>query len=139
MLMPTFDAILVVEPLKVNFNPYLDLEGTIPEPSETQISTFFDAMMKVSKNASKQVKALDGVTDPEKMAAAMAKLPDGSLSGMLALMNKPYADLCSGFPSEEQIGKLPPRVRLAFFGWLAGELNPEGSGAASTTAPQTGS
>jgi hypothetical protein len=138
-IMPTFDALQVVEPLKVNFNPYLNLEGTIPEPSEAQLSKFFEAMIKVSESASEAAGSLAGITDPAQLATAMAKLPDGSLAGMLTLMNKPYADLCSGFPSEEQISKLPPRVRLAFFGWLGGELNPEASGGASSPAPQTAS
>jgi len=137
--MPSFDALKVVEPLIFDFNPYEDLAGTIPEPSEAQLGKFFQDMIEVSKAAEKSMKGIDAAASPDKLMAALGKLPDGSLAGMLARMNKPYADLCSGFPSEEQIGKLPPRVRLAFFGWLSGELNPEGSGAVSRTAPSTAS
>lgn len=137
--MPKFEALQVVEPLEFNWNPYYDLAGTIPEPSEDQLGQFFTDIMEVQKNTAKSMKGIAPDTPPEKMMAAMAKLPDGSLAGMLAAMNKPYAALCSGFPSEEQIGKLPPRVRLAFFTWLGGELNPERSGAGLIPAPTTGS
>lgn len=133
--MPEFNAVQVVEPLKFNWNPYYDLEGTIPEPSEEQLAKFFTDVQDVSKAAAKSMKGLDAAATPEKLVGAMAKLPEGSLAGFLARMNKPYADLCSGFPSEEQIGKLPPRVRLAFFAWLGAELNPERSGAGLTPAP----
>lgn len=137
--MPEFNAVQVVEPLKFNWNPYYDLEGTIPEPSEDQLGKFFTDMVEVSKAAAKSMKGIDAAASPDKLVGAMAKLPDGSIAGMLARMNKPYADLCSGFPSEEQIGKLPPRVRLAFFAWLGGELNPEASRAGSIPAPTSGS
>ena len=137
--MPSFDALQVVEPLKFSFGPYLDLHGTIPEPSEAQLGKFYSDVVAASAQTAKTMKGIDGVTDPEKLMAALAKLPDGALGQNLARLNKPYADLCSGFPSEEQIGKLPPRVRLAFFAWLSGELNPEASGAGSKTAPATGS
>jgi hypothetical protein len=136
--MPNFDALKVVEPLQFSFEPYLDLKGTIPEPSEAQLTAFFEAMVNVQKQAPKALKGIDG-GDPEKMMTALGKLPEGSLGGMLARLNKPYSDLCSGFPSEEQIGKLPPRVRLAFFAWLSGELNPEASGAGSIPAPSAAS
>jgi hypothetical protein len=137
--MPNFDALKVVEPLQFSFEPYLDLKGTIPEPSEAQLTAFFEAMVNVQKQAPKALKGIDAGGDPEKMMTALGKLPEGSLAGMLGRLNKPYSDLCSGFPSEEQIGKLPPRVRLAFFAWLSGELNPEASGAGSTTAPSIAS
>lgn len=137
--MPKFDALAVVEPLEFDFNPHLDLKGTIVEPSEERLSKFFEAMIATQKAAPKALKGLDPGGDPEKMVAALGKLPEGSLAAMLARLNKPYADLCGGFPTEAQISKLPPRVRLAFFGWLSGELNPEASGAASIPAPQSAS
>lgn len=135
--MPKFTAGEVVEPLQFDWLPYQDLQGTIAEPSEVQLEKFFADMTKVQQEAEKQVKALEGITDPAKLAKAMARLPEGSIVRQLQRMNKPYADLCSGFPSEEQIGRLAPRARLAFFAWLGGELNPEASGAASRPAPST--
>jgi hypothetical protein len=135
--MPEFNALAVVEPLKFDFNPYYDLEGTIPEPTEEQLGQFFTDIMAVQQASAKSMKGIDPAASPEKMMAALAKLPDGSLAAMLKRMNKPYAALCSGFPSEEDIGKLPPRVRLAFFTWLGGELNPEHSGAGLIPAPTT--
>lgn len=133
--MPKFTAGEVVEPLQFDWNPHYDLTGTIAEPSEAQLEKFLTDIMAVQQEAEKQVKALEGVTDPAKLAKAMARLPEGSIVKQLQKMNKPYADLCSGFPSEEQIAKLPPRVRLAFFAWLGAELRPEASGAASSPAP----
>jgi hypothetical protein len=137
--MPKFDALAVVEPLEFDFNPHLDLRGTIVEPSEERLAAFFEAMIGVQKAAPKALKGIDAGADPEKLMNALGKIPEGSLSEMLARLNKPYAELCGGFPTQAQIGKLPPRVRLAFFAWLSGELNPEASGAASIPAPTTGS
>jgi hypothetical protein len=136
---PSFDALQVVEPLQFTFVPYMDLTGTVPEPSEAQLGKFFADMIEVSKTAAEAVQGLDASSSPDQMLAAIAKLPDGGVAGMMSRMNRPYADLCSGFPSEEQLGKLPPRVRLAFFAWLSGELNPEASGAVSSPAPQSAS
>ncbi len=133
--MPAFDSGTVVEPLEWDFTAYNGGKGVVPEPSEKRLDKFItDLAISQAKNAAQMAGVEAAGSDPEALLAAIAALPDGSLPSVLSVLTKPYADLCGGSPSAAQLGKLPPRVRLAFFTWLAGELNPEASGAASRPA-----
>lgn len=133
--MPSFDAGAVVEPLAWDFTAFKAGKGVIPEPSDERIAAFMKAMMAVAQQeGTAELKALaDAGDDEEKMLAAIAALPEDVMSGSKAMI-APYAGLCGGSPTKEQIAKLPPRVRFAFFTWLAGELRPEASSAASKVA-----
>src|SRR5450755_895865 len=133
--MPGFDAGTVVEPLDWNFDAFGGGRGTVPEPSDERLSTFIRDVMKAQTS---ETTALAGLTDagedPEEMLAAIAELPEDVLPGVTKAMIAPYAALCDGSPTEEQLTKLPPRVRVAFFSWLAGELRPEASAGDSKPA-----
>ena len=133
--MPGFDAGTVVEPLDWDFTAFNAGKGTVPEPSDERLSTFIRDVMKAQTS---ETTALAGLTDagedPEKMLAAIAELPEDVLPGVTKAMIAPYAALCDGSPTEEQLTKLPPRVRVAFFSWLAGELRPEASAGDSKPA-----
>ena len=133
--MPAFDSGSVVEPLDWDFTHYGAGKGTVPEPSEKKLSKFLTDLTVAQAGAAGAMAPVEEAgNDPEKLLAAIAALPEGQLPSVMSVLTKPYADLCGGSPSAAQIGKLPPRVRLAFFTWLAGELNPEASGAASRPA-----
>lgn len=133
--MPAFDSGTVVEPLEWDFTKYNAGTGTVPEPSEKRLEKFItDLAVAQAKNATVMAGVEEAGTDPEKLLAAIAALPEGQLPSVLSVLTKPYADLCGGSPTLAQLTKLPPRVRLAFFGWLGGEFNPEAGGAASRPA-----
>jgi len=133
--MPGFDSGTVVEPLEWDFTAYNGGKGTVPEPSEKRLDKFItDLAVSQAKNAASMAGVEAAGTDPEAILTAIAALPEGQLPSVLSVLTKPYADLCGGSPTLAQISKLPPRVRLAFFSWLAGELNPEAGGAASRPA-----
>jgi hypothetical protein len=133
--MPGFDSGTVVDPLDWDFTAHGAGKGTVPEPSEKRLNKFLTDLTVAQQGAQE---ALAGVTaagnDPEKMLAAIAELPDGALPSVTSVLTKPYAELCGGSPTLAQLNKLPPRVRLAFFAWLGGELNPEAGSAASPPA-----
>lgn len=133
--MPGFDAGTVVEPLDWDFTAFKAGKGTVPEPSDTQLGKFIRDVMRAQTSETTALAPIaEAGDDPEKMLAAIAALPEDVLPGATKAMIKPYADLCAGHPSEEQLTKLPPRVRVAFFTWLAGELRPEASSAGSPPA-----
>jgi hypothetical protein len=135
--MPSFDAGAVVEPLNWDFTAFKAGKGTVPEPSDEKIAAFMKATMALAQTEGEAGAGLaalaDAGEDPEKMLTAIAALPEDVLSGAKALIPA-YAALCSGCPSAVQLGKLPPRVRYAFFTWLAGELRPEASAGAGKPA-----
>lgn len=133
--MPGFDAGAVVEPLDWDFTAFKAGKGTVPEPSDARLGKFIrDVMLAQSTETTALAPLTEAGDDPEKMLAAIAALPEDVLPGATKAMIKPYAELCDGSPSEAQLTKLPPRVRVAFFTWLAGELRPEASAGDSKPA-----
>lgn len=133
--MPSFDAGAVVEPLAWDFTAFKAGKGVVPEPSDELIAVFARGMMSAAqKEGTAELKALaEAGDDLEKALAAIAAMPEDVLSSSKAMI-PPYASLCDGSPSAEQLVKLPPRVRYAFFMWLAGELRPEASAGAGKPA-----
>jgi hypothetical protein len=133
--MPGFDAGTVVEPLDWDFTAFKAGKGTVPEPSDERLGKFLrDVMAAQSSESASLAPLTEAGDDTEKLLAAIAALPEDALPGATKAMIKPYADLCDGSPTEDQLTKLPPRVRVAFFSWLAGELRPEASSAGSKPA-----
>jgi hypothetical protein len=133
--MPSFDAGAVVEPLAWDFTAFKAGEGVVPEPSDEKLAAFARDMMALAQQEGKaELKALaDAGDDQEKVLAAIAAMPEDVLSSAKAMI-PPYAALCDGSPSAEQLAKLPPRARFAFFAYLAAELRPEASAGAGRPA-----
>lgn len=133
-----FDAAKAVKPLDWDFSAFDGGSGTVPEPTGKQIAKFYTGLDAVSRDALKR-QDIDADADvpPDKLLEAADAAVDDE-ADIVALHEKltgVYADLCHGSPTKAQISKLPFRVRMAFFNWIAGELRPEASGAA-TTQPQ---
>jgi len=137
-----FDAGTIVEPLDWDFTRFDAGKGTIPEPSDKAIDTLFKDLSGMSKNVLEQVGITDSDTSPEELLIALADLPEDATIGIADVMKqmaKIFAKLCKNQPSEAQLLKLPLRIRMRFFVWLAGELRPEDFGAATTNrAPGNG-
>jgi hypothetical protein len=129
-----FDAGTVVAPLDWNFEKYNAGSGTVPEPSDKDIETLFKDLTKVSR----EVMAIAGINQvaddaaPEAIMQAMADM-DGEIgiSKLVSGFTKAFAKLCKNQPTVIQLNKLPMRVRMHFYMWLAGELRPEAGGAVS--------
>lgn len=135
--MAGFEASGVVEPLDYDFNPYLDVKGTIPEPTDKQIETFLVAMKDLYVKAQKEQPDLGELTSQADILEALDKVDPTTQIKLLGDMAAIYGRLCSGTPSATQISKLPVRVRTIFFAWVQGEvMSPEaatGGGTAQVT------
>lgn len=117
--MAGFKAEGVVEALDYDFRPYVNAQGTIPEPTDKQITTFMVGLKKTYEDAKGEVPEDADLSDP--IAALDSLDPEAQMAGLTHL-NGIYAELCSGTPSAEQISQLPLRVRGIFFAWLQGEV-----------------
>lgn len=131
-----FDASKVVAPLDWDFTAFEGGKGVIPEPTDKQIDTFFQDLIKMSKTLMEKAGIENaGEVSPEELLLTMADMPEGTpgvgVMAMLDEMAKIFAKLCQNKPSATQIKKLPMRIRMRFFVWLATELRPEDFGAAS--------
>lgn len=129
-----FDAAEVVRPLDWTFVKYDAGEGTVPEPSDKDIEQLFRDLSKVSKGIMDKAGIGQMASDaaPEQVMQALADLEsDVGITVMVNGFTKAFAKLCKGQPSATQLNKLPMRVRMAFFVWLANELRPEVAGAGS--------
>lgn len=131
-----FDAGTVVEPLDWDFTKYDGGKGTVPEPTDKMIETFFRDIAKAAAEMfttlgidKDEAAAADPVTVIETVAATDIETP--LTTKMFDAMFKATAKLCSNQPSLAQLKKLPMRVRSRFVTWLIGELSPEVGGAVS--------
>lgn len=130
--MAGFNAEKVVDPLAYTFGKYADVkDGITPEPDDEQIAKF---QRNTADLARRHRADQDGIDVEDRIAVMewMANQPPEKAVEMEQETAMIYADLCSGKPSFEEIMKVPPRVRQAWMGWLAGELHPESARPAST-------
>lgn len=131
--MASFSASGVVEPLDFTLKPYVDLEGTITEPSSAQVRAFNVAAQEELRRLSKQITdAGKDDADPDLPADVAAVLEvmvfrAVSLSPeALARQCKMLSALCSGTPSAAQLAKLPHRILAALAKWITKEvMDPE--------------
>lgn len=128
-----FDAGTVVAPLDWNFEKYNAGKGTVPEPSDKDIDKLFKDLSKVSQ----QILVAAGITDAVNASPGAVMQTLAETSGDLGVekivtgFTKAFATLCKGQPTAIQLNKLPMRVRMKFYMWLADELRPETGGAGS--------
>lgn len=131
--MAKFDAANAVEAMDFDFSAYGGPIGVIPEPSNGQVDAFF----KTAKALAKSMKDKTGVSpedaDKEMSAAEVQEViasmteseDDDAFAEYEEQMTAAIAELCSHFPSQDDIKRLPFRIRTAFMSWLVGELRPE--------------
>lgn len=134
--MPKFDAGGVVEPLEYDFTtvkgyPDKKAKGTIPEPTDEQITTFIGELRDEMQKAGSIAGGIDlDMSDPATFFSQLDSYEPSKLLGVFQGIAQAYANLCSGQPSVQQITALPLRVRVKFFVWMQEEVvSPEaGSG-----------
>src|ERR1700733_12864244 len=133
-----FNAAAVVEPLDWDFSGVNGMlptdKGTIPEPTDADIEKLFQDVAALSNKLLKDAGLEQKEATPEELIIALADLPEGSEVGIrdvLKGMSQLFADLCKNQPNLDQLTRLPMRIRMRFFVWLAKELRPEDFGAAS--------
>lgn len=117
-----------VEKLAADFRPWVAWSGPIAEPSQDRLNAWTVGMSELAAEYS-------FTGDPNDMVAIaefMAEMDTEKLDEQAERTAVLFADLCNNEPNVEQILELPPRARQAFYGYLSGELNPEGSAPAGT-------
>lgn len=124
-----FDAGKVVEALDWSWRPYVDLSGTVPEPTD-------DELRKMNAALRDATVAITGEDfDPEDrkaLNAAFSKLTDDQLKANQAANLEAVAIVTKNSPSLEQLRKAPARLQREFIKWLMRELNdPEGQATAT--------
>ncbi|MGH3503718.1 MAG: hypothetical protein ACRDQA_22910 [Nocardioidaceae bacterium] len=116
-----FAAESAVEPMDFDLNPYVELSGTIPEPSSQDIEKYQKSIAKAYKDA--------GV-DPSEIESQGVPLDRlDEVLGKSAEINKAMiaaTATLTAIPSNK-LKMLPHRILQAFLGWVMGQfLNPEG-------------
>lgn len=130
-----FKAEWVAEPLDYDFRPYVDVEGTIPEPSTKLVDQFrrrWDALMRAAEQAVENRK--DATPDgpefaegkPLKDLLDVWATYDGDSDPAVEQLNvaivKLIAFVCQNKPTVAQISKLPNRQRRAFIAFVRAEM-----------------
>lgn len=129
-----FDAESAVEPMDYDFSKYGGSAGTIPEPSNDQISAYQRALIRIWRPAAEAQAAAATMTEAERLQAAIAESEkEGQDAQQIAEYIQELAAVCSNQPSVEDITRLPYRVRVAFQAWLLGELGPKAATSDSTS------
>lgn len=135
-----FEAAQAVVALDWDLRPYVEASGTIPEPSQAKLDAYATAMLGVFSEMGLDLPATASEDDIEQ--ALTERLTQGkSLTELGPEVQRMHeairkrriaaaSKVCGGHPTVTQITQLPPRVREAFLGWVAGF-------AADPTLPQS--
>lgn len=116
----SFDVEDELDVIHYNFKPYVDAEGEIPEPSDTEIENFRKTMLKLFNPV---VSKAGGNLTEENLREIATKLNDSELEETSHIQDKllrAIAKLCSNQPSYVQLKKLPWRGQKKFIGWIMG-------------------
>lgn len=119
--MGKFNASHSVSQLDYDLNPYVMAKGRVPEPSDQQ-------MVRFQKAAATHAQKYMPDVDPNDTAAvleAMAGVDEEEAATAAGEMAEIVSELTNGKPSAEEMLKMPPRIRAAFYSWLNGELSPQ--------------
>jgi hypothetical protein len=120
-----------VEELGWDFHPYIaECRGTIPEPTQAKLDAYAKAMLSIfidmgldlPATASEQDidRALTDKLGGDRPLSEVTDDIDALSTKIRKTRIKAAAAVCSGSPTIEQITKLPPRIREAFLGYVAG-------------------
>jgi hypothetical protein len=132
-----FNAGEVLPDLDWDFTKFGQGSGTTPEPSARQLRVYrkeFQSLMTAARGSlanevEARIKAVERGEVPDVISLDQALADMGQFSGdepvveaMEDTLCEMVAKVCSNTPSKEQLLGLPMRIRLAFFGWLNGQL-----------------
>ena len=112
-----FDAQASVEPLDYDLKPFVDAEGTIPEPTTDHVEALFKAIREQAVAAG----VTPGATREEAIEA-FSKIPEDIQRQHSEATLQAVIDFCQGTPSEAEIRALPFRPLQMFTGWLVGQF-----------------
>lgn len=116
--MAGFNAAEAVEPLDYNFKPFVDAQGTVPEPSADQITAFRKSTMEMY--ADMVPEGFDDTAATTEMVKKVVEFLGADRTEMQEKILHTIADVCSDHPSFDELNALPYRHQQAFAGWLSG-------------------
>lgn len=135
--MPAFRAATAVDSLEYDFNPYADLKGTVPEPSDADVRTFYAGQGTMLEDVLGEDRIRTVLTDPDDWAKFEARDPQ-TMQTVMARFNTAedmeksqermlqlVADVTH--IDADALRPLPYRVKAAFYGMVSEWLTPEGS------------
>lgn len=93
--------------------------GVIKEPSTEQLDRFTATIRKLNLETQVEVEQ-NKDKSPSELMALLAAQPENDDS--MKPLIQAVSDVCSGFPSVEDIASLPFRAQKVFFGWITGQL-----------------
>lgn len=132
--MPAFKATEAAEPLDYDFRPIFDESGTVPEPTDDQVSEFYAGLTAVMRDALGDERIGDvDLTDPEQVGRLYATLTADDHRTLYGQLLDVHHAVTGERPSREALEALPFRVRQAWYGAVQGWLRPEASGAATNS------
>lgn len=127
--MPAFNAGAVVEKLEYDFRAFEGGAGIIPEPSDRLLGEFMEGLKRIATDVQKLIPDMDDVPDnptPADVEVLLDKVDADTYVRVMEVMADLHAALASGTPSRDDILRVPPRIRMLFYGWFQGQvMNPE--------------
>ena len=112
-----FSAESAVEPLDYDLRPYVDAQGTVPEPTHEQVQALFKALRELVVAA-----GVDPGASRDEVIQAFADIPEEQQKAQSDATMQAIVDFCQGSPSKQEIEALPYRPLNAFLGWLVGQF-----------------
>lgn len=122
--MPAFKA-TDLDPFTYDLKPYVDVKGTVPEPSTEQVSAFTTGLARIMRKTLEADEPDVDWDSPLEVARLYRKMTDEQNQRMYAEQLELHAAICNGHPTADDLAALPYRVRQAFYGALQGWLHPE--------------
>src|SRR5690606_11412212 len=118
-----FNAGTAVEAMEWDFTDFGGGSGVVPEPT-TEIFNQFTERAKVFQERFRATtgKSMDDALTEEDVSRLDEQEIMSEMVNLLAFV-------CQDSPGVEQLSLLPPRVLMAFQGWLVGEISPESTAA----------
>lgn len=127
-----FVAETAVQPLDYNFRPFLQVDGTTPEPSDNEIRRFQLRMASAAKKAMGD-RQID-TRDANAVVDFVLHMSEDDYGLVNEEMIDATAQLTKGTPTREQIAALPGRIQRAYMLSLQEDLtNPESVKPATST------
>ena len=136
--MAGFDADGIVEPLDFTLRPYVDVSGTITEPTSLQVQAFQTAVAQEVERGRRELGIGGGDEEMtnDQFLVILGKIDPERTKAQVKRQAEIHAALCSGKPTAAQLQKLPHRIMSAFSKWLSEELlNPEAKAGAGNVTP----
>lgn len=124
--MPKFNAATAVEPLEYDFRPHVECDGTVPEPTDSQVASFYADLANSFRDAlgPERVNGVDW-TDPSDVGELYQSITAEDNLKLYDRQLDVHAAVCGGSPSREQLEALPFQLRRVFYGMVQEWLRPE--------------